>query len=188
MKTMISVALAAVLIAGPVALAQAANAETAAATTPAQAGMPLSRADRRFVEKASKAGITEVDAAQLALQQSKRHDVKSFAQHMIDDHSKANQQLQQIATSEGADAALAAPGSDAKALSKLRVKSGAVFDDDYIAGQRRAHKEAIALFSHEAKKGQDEALRTFAAQTLPTIQDHYKMITMLADGAATSAQ
>src|SRR4051794_17879663 len=49
--------------------------------------------DEQFTKLASAAGMAEVNLSQLALQRATRAEVKEFAQHMIDDHSKANTQL-----------------------------------------------------------------------------------------------
>ena len=45
--------------------------------------------DMSFVRKAAVAGMTEVQASKLALEKSTDANVKSFAQHMVDDHTKA---------------------------------------------------------------------------------------------------
>jgi putative membrane protein len=60
-------------------------------------GMNLSRAEKDFVDKAAAGGMFEVQVAQLALQKSQSSTVKSFAQRMVDDHTKVNDQLKQIA-------------------------------------------------------------------------------------------
>ena len=141
----------------------------------AQAANP-SRADKHFVTAAGGAGLAEVQAAQLATQKSGRQDVKDFAQRMITDHTKAGDQLKQIADSEGLSLPTAPGKGDTKAIAKLQGESGAAFDADYIKGQRSAHNKAVKLFSKESASGQDATLKSFAGQTLPTLQDHQKMI------------
>jgi putative membrane protein len=42
------------------------------------------------------------------------------------------------------------------------------------------HEEAIALFSNEARFGQDDALKNWAAKTLPTLREHLNMARRLA--------
>lgn len=43
-----------------------------------------------FVDDATQGGITEVEAGKLALEKSSAADVKTFAQHMVTDHTKTN--------------------------------------------------------------------------------------------------
>ena len=45
--------------------------------------------------------MMELEAANLILQKSKNAEVKDFAQMMITDHTKANAELQKLATLKG---------------------------------------------------------------------------------------
>ena len=64
-------------------------------------GDTLSRTDHTFVTKAAEGGRMEVELAQQALQKASRPEVKDFAQHLIDDHTQANNELMEIAGSKG---------------------------------------------------------------------------------------
>jgi len=59
------------------------------------------KADATFVEEAYVNAQTEVRLSQLAVRQSSDPAVKQFAQQMIDDHTKANDALKQVAESKG---------------------------------------------------------------------------------------
>jgi putative membrane protein len=120
-----------------------------------------------------------VNDAQLALEKASRQDVKDFAQRMVQDHTKANDQLKSIASSKGITLPARPSASDRKKTDALQKLSGAKFDRQYIEGQRAAHKQAVALFSGESKNGKDSELKSFASQTLPTLEDHLKMITAM---------
>jgi putative membrane protein len=39
----------------------------------------------------------------------------------------------------------------------------------------RVHEADIAAFRREASDGKDASIKSFAAQTLPTLEDHLKM-------------
>jgi putative membrane protein len=54
------------------------------------------------------------------------------------------------------------------------VLTGDTYDKSYIKGQIKAHHEAIALFKKEIAGGQDADAKSFAQQTLPTLQQHLK--------------
>lgn len=162
-----------------VAQAQAPTAPSSppAASAPASTSVP--RADRNFATKAAAAGMAEVDDAQIALKNAHRQDVKDFAQRMVDDHTKANDQLKSIAAGEGITLPTSETSSDQKKTDALQKLSGAKFDRTYIREQRTAHKQAVALFTKESKSGKDSQLKSFAGQTLPILQDHLKMITAM---------
>jgi putative membrane protein len=46
------------------------------------------------------------------------------------------------------------------------------FDARWTAEMIAGHERAVALFSAEAKSGEDQDLRQFARDTLPTIEHH----------------
>jgi putative membrane protein len=142
----------------------------------AQSKSDLSSTDRSFATKAAGASMAEIAEAQIAALKSNRQDVKEFAQRMIADHSKANDQLKQIADANGLTLPTEPPKSDAVKANTLSAMSGARFDQTYIKDQRAAHKDAVALFTRESKNGKNPALKGFAAQTLPTLKDHKQMI------------
>ena len=171
------------------ALAQATNpagmtgpSPTPAAATPQSPGnpaaarnaapAPLDAADRAFVEKASAAGMAEVQAAQLAQTKSKSDDVKGFAQHMVDDHTAAGEKLKTIAQADGVQAPDNLDAKDQKQIDALQRLNGAAFDKRYVEDQTAAHKEAVALFEKEAKSGGNAQLKQFAVDTLPTLKQH----------------
>jgi putative membrane protein len=161
-----------------VAYAQSSGAPSApppvAAAPTATTSVPS--ADRSFATKAAQAGTAEINDAQTALKISSRQDVKDFAQRMVRDHTKAADQLKSVASGEGVTLPSGESKADQKQSDALQKLTGAKFDRQYILGQRKAHKEAVALFSTESKSGKDSQLRSFAGQTLPTLQDHLKMI------------
>lgn len=134
----------------------------------------LSHADKKFVDEAAMAGMAEVQAAQLALQKGSSDDVKQYAQHMIDDHTKANDQLKQIAQQKGVQLPTEMDRHHKSEMNKLNKLSGAEFDKAYLKGEVGDHKKVVSLFEKEAKNGKDADLKQFASQTVPTLQDHLK--------------
>ena len=60
----------------------------------------LSAQDETFMREAAQGGLAEVQDAQLAQQKAASAEVKQFAGRMITDHTKANNDLQQIAQSK----------------------------------------------------------------------------------------
>lgn len=133
-----------------------------------------SKATTEFLKNAGIGGKFEVDSSKVALDKAQNPDVKAFAQQMVDDHSKANDELKSTAANEGLEDKIPAE-LDAKhqaALEKLEAAPAESFDKEYIKAQNDAHKEAVAAFSKYSKSGDNKALKDFATNTLPSLQEH----------------
>ncbi len=122
-------------------------------------------------------GDAEVDLGKLAGGKAKSNAVKDFARHMVDDHTKANTQLQGLAKANRADQPRgAASDPDAAAVrAQLNKMSGADFDTAYIAAQVGDHQKTVQLLEHEIGSGQDQKVKDYAKETLPTVMRHLEM-------------
>jgi predicted outer membrane protein len=78
-------------------------------------------ADTRFMKAAAEGGLAEVALGQLAVEKASSGDVKKFGQRMVDDHSKANEQLKQLAAQKNVRL-LASCRADAEQASKGRCQ------------------------------------------------------------------
>ena len=65
-------------------------------------------------------------------------------------------------------------------LEQLQSAEGEAFDQAYLTAQVAAHDEAVALFETFSTEGEESALRAFAAETLPTLQEHQAAVHELA--------
>jgi putative membrane protein len=139
----------------------------------------LSGSDRSFVATAAEAGTAEVAMAKVARERAASSAVSSFAARMIDDHGKANQELQKIATSKGLSPSDKLSASDRSAMKMLQGASGRAFDQKYVHLQLAAHEQAVALFEGEAENGQDADLKAFADSTLPILRSHLQHVRTL---------
>ena len=92
-----------------------------------QAGQP-SPVDRMFVGKAMQGGLAEVQLGQLTLQKSTNPQVKEFAQRMIDDHTKLNEQMKPVAQQLGVTVPDQISKNDRKTIAKLHGLSGPAYD------------------------------------------------------------
>src|ERR1700730_8279725 len=57
--------------------------------------------DQDFVRMASSDGLAEIDLGRMAMEQATNPEIKRFAQRVIDDHTKANQELNRTANKMG---------------------------------------------------------------------------------------
>lgn len=174
------------------ALAQEAAAPAAqppAAASDSAADMTNVTSPQDFADKAGVANMFEIESSKVALEKATSDDVKNFAQKMIDDHTKAGDDMKAAADSQGG---ITVPteldDAHQQMLDQLNNASGDDFDQTYIQMQTDAHKQAVALFDAYSKNGEDGALKDFAAKTLPTLQQHYDMVQQLGNGAMGSNQ
>lgn len=146
----------------------------ALAANQASAAQP-SQPDKTFAAKAAQGGLAEVEVGQMAQQKAALPEVKQFGETLVTDHTQANQELQQIAQSEGI-ALPTQPSSNQQAESrKLQKLSGKKFDRTFVKDEIKDHRKDIAEFQNEAQSGTDPALKAFAQKTLPVLQKHLQM-------------
>lgn len=152
---------------------------SASATTTGESGgtvSNLSTSDKEFVTSAGMAGLAEVQMGNLAVQKAQSAEVKAFAQRMVTDHSKANEELKQLATVKGIALPAELAGDPQKGLEHLAMLSGTEFDNAYMQHMVADHQNAVALFQ-KAAAAQDTDLKGFAVRTLPTLEEHLRMAT-----------
>ena len=135
-----------------------------------------SASDKTFVTKAAVGGMAEVELGKLAQQKAASDQVKQFGSHMVDDHTKVNDELKQIAGAKNVALPTSLDAKHQAAMAKLQKLSGASFDRAYMAEMQKDHKETIALFERESRSGKDADLKGFATKTLPNLKDHLKMV------------
>lgn len=146
-----------------------------AVLAPAFAANDTMKKDRHFAMEAAQGGMMEVDLGQLATQKAASQAVKDFGQRMVTDHSKANTQLQQIASQKGMSLPTALPADMKQERDKLAGLSGAAFDQMYMSHMVKDHEKDVKEFEMEAEKGADPAIRSFARETLPTLRQHLEL-------------
>jgi putative membrane protein len=159
--------IAAIAVAG---LCLVANA-TAADETKTSTESKLSANDKKFVKKAYKGGMTEVEISKTAKEKAKNDATKDVAEHMITDHGKANDRLMEIAKEENLDLS--------KVTAKPAKMTGDDFDKEYLTMLKKDHETTIAMFEKEANDAgakEDSDVVKFAKDTLPTLKDHLKMV------------
>jgi len=135
---------------------------------------------RQFVMQAASSGMAEVQLGQLATERGASAEVKQFGQRMVDDHTKANQELLTLAQAKNIPVATEIDQQHQTMADTLATLEGAAFDRAYMTGQVADHEQAVRLFTTAATDGQDADVKAFAAKTLPTLQEHLHMAQALA--------
>jgi putative membrane protein len=139
-------------------------------------GVHMNAADHKFVTDAAEGGMAEVQLGQLAVSKASNADVKNFGQRMVDDHTKAGDQLKSVAAGQGITLPTSIGAKNQATYDRLNKLSGAAFDKAYVDQMVKDHEMDVREFEHESQSGGDAALKSFAGQTLPTLQEHLRMI------------
>ncbi len=136
----------------------------------------LKSRDTAFALNVAQGGAAEVKLGKLAADKASDRDVKAFGQQMVDDHTKANDQLASVCHQENMTLPSGMTAKDEAQYNRLQNLSGAAFDKAYVADMLRDHEAAVKEFQKEARAGKDSTLKNFAAQTLPVLQGHLEKI------------
>jgi putative membrane protein len=138
--------------------------------------------DRKFVMEAASGGLMEVALGKIAATNAASAQVKEFGRMMVTDHTKANTELKAVAAQKSITISSTPMEKHQKHIDELKAKKGADFDKAYVDMMVDDHKEDIEKFKDEANKGNDAAVKAFAAKTLPVLQKHLDHIQKIEDG------
>ncbi|MET0625853.1 MAG: DUF4142 domain-containing protein [Pyrinomonadaceae bacterium] len=141
-------------------------------------------ADARFVMFAAMGGMAEVEMGRLAVQKGASEDVRQFGQRMIDDHTRANEELMRIVSPKGMQPPATLDAKHQAAMQKMSALSGERFDREYAKMMVGDHKKTVSEFQKEADRGADAEIKAFAAAQLPALQEHLRMAQRLNDKMA----
>ncbi|WP_341991124.1 DUF4142 domain-containing protein [Azorhizobium sp. AG788] len=131
-----------------------------------------------FLETAAISNLFELETSKLALARTQSPQIRAFADMMVEDHTKIAARLKRAAADAKGDFTFptALDGEHASLLEKLRAASGPAFDALYVQIQTTAHQQAVGLFGAFANDGDQTALKAFAAETLPIMQNHLAQV------------
>jgi len=132
--------------------------------------------DLDFMNQAAPGSMAEVELGRLAASQGMSKEVKTFGQKMVEDHSKANQELMQVAQQKKVKLSSDLMPTHQETMEKLSKLKGAEFDRAYVKAMVEDHEKDVAAFDATAKNGVDADVKAFAAKTLPTLRMHLEMI------------
>src|SRR5579872_699543 len=176
-------ALGAALASLPLAL----MAQTSSKPSPSTPEGRISPADKKFVVQAAQGGMAEVELGKLATEKASSDEVKKFGQRMVDDHTKAGDQLKELASSKGIQVPDKLSPKDQMTKDRLSKLSGEQFDKAYMSDMVKDHTQDVSEFKRESASGKDADVKNFASATLPTLQDHLRQAKELAPSSRSAS-
>lgn len=141
-------------------------------------------AARDFMKEAFMANEFTIAASQLAATQGESPDVKAAAQTVLDNGLKTRTAM--VAAIQGSTSDMHFDQNftddyNAK-LGELKAARGADFDSKYVADQGEVNDKAETVFQAYATTGTDEAVKTFASNTLPALAANGDKLDSVAQG------
>jgi putative membrane protein len=148
---------------------------------PAQAAaqQALLAADSSFIATAGSLGLLQVKLGKLAQEKGSSPTVKDFANRMVADYSKANEEL----AAGAKQAAFAAPvmlRAHQQVFDLFSRTGRSSFDKKFMAEMVKQDADAVRLFQQEAESGRVASLKRLASEMLPTVQRHLSLATQTA--------
>lgn len=132
-------------------------------------------ADRAFVMKTAMANNYELASARLAQRMTTAAEDQTYAQQIIDDHTKVGDQLK-AAVAEAAPSVTLPTGTDAKGTARLAKleKAGPRFAATYRQQMIASHQEIHDMFqSYIVRTSVNAGVKSVIAGAQPTVVMHW---------------
>ena len=151
---------------------------------PARTASAVSSRDKSFLEDAAKGGLFEVMLGKLAIERASSPAVRQFGERMVRDHSKANKELQALASERGITLPTKPGIGQTLSYKRLEMLHGRQFDRAYAKAMQKDHDADMKTFDKALNGADDPDVRAFASKTYITIHQHDQMAYGLSSSAA----
>jgi putative membrane protein len=138
--------------------------------------------DSEFMTKAASGGMLEVELGKVVAQRATTAEAKQFAQQMVTDHTKANNELKALAAKKDIKLPASLGDDQKKVYDEVLTEKGAKLDQKYVSEMVDDHEEDVKEFQEASTKAGDPEVKALAAKTLPMLQMHLTMIKKIQAG------
>ena len=128
--------------------------------------------DAEFAVEAADAGMLEVQLGTLAATKASSPQVKQYAQMMVDDHTKANNELKALAQQKNITLPTTLSNENQRRYDNFNEKTGEDFDKEYVDQMVKDHRDVIDDFEKQAENGNDPELKSWASSKLTALRHH----------------
>jgi putative membrane protein len=131
-----------------------------------------------FIEEAAEGQQVEIALGQLAIEQAGDEQVKRFGSLMVEDHQKAKQEVEQLASKEGVQLPTQLAGKHKQ--DRFSRLSGKEFDQAYMTSMLRDHRKDVKEFEQGVHALKNPLVREWAERTLPVLKQHLQKAQQIA--------
>jgi len=148
----------------------------------------LSDSDKNFLMKAEKDNIAEQEIGRFAAAKTQNKDVKDYGEMLVEDHTKALNDLVDLMNKKGMAQPNGLPKVEHDAMSKLNGLSGPDFDREFLNLMVEDHQKAVSEFRQEKDMAQDKDVKSYADHVLPVLEKHMQKAQELQRNLASSSE
>ena len=141
---------------------------------------PKTAGDKLFVLHAGLGNQLEVSLAQLAQTKAQSSEVKQAAQHILQDHQKAQQELQQVASKVGVQIPQGLPAMKQQEMQILAALPAEEFEKSYTCMMQADHAKDILDYRSQSQTAKNEDVKRYASNQLSALQQHAQMLNQAA--------
>jgi putative membrane protein len=132
--------------------------------------------DAQFATHIAQANMAEVALGKLAQEKSQSDDIKQFAQKMVDEHTKAEQDLEGIASKNNLTLPQEMSAQQKTQVGRLSKLSVPQFDSAYMRTMVMDHTRVSNALQYESYKvSANTDLKDYATRMYPSVSDHLTM-------------
>lgn len=129
-----------------------------------------------FVTRASMGNLFAIAESQLALGRADDPELKHFAQQLIEEHKKAESELEAAADGPGARAPTTLDADHEARMTALQGRSGADFEKAYLEDQGENHSNLLTFYADYMLLGDDAKLKPLAIRLISITERQLKNV------------
>jgi putative membrane protein len=152
------------------------NADTTVTTAKGVGGEQRPAFDSEFMTKAASGGMLEVQLGQQVAQKATTPEAKQFAQQMVTDHTKGNNELKALAAQKNITLPTTLGEDQQKIYDDVLAEKGADLDKKYVSAMLTDHQEDIKEYQGAVTQSSDTDIKAYAQKNLPMLQMHLGML------------
>jgi putative membrane protein len=108
----------------------------------------------------------------LAADHASAEGIKDYAEMLVTDHTNDYTQLSMAASKSNLEIPKGLDAAHDKMIAPFEKLKGIAFDHRYIQEMVAGHTKAVQVYNKQASDAQSADLKTYASQTLATLQKH----------------
>jgi putative membrane protein len=127
-------------------------------------------ADAYFVREVAQDNNMQIQLAQIARQKAKDKQVRQYAERMIADHTRLQNQWSTMASKNGMSGKAGLGPRHREKIEQLQKMSGKNFDKAYMILMIQQHQDEVSYWQNEGRDSQSAEVRRLVNAGLPTLE------------------
>jgi putative membrane protein len=132
----------------------------------------LSSRDRRFIRKAAEGAYFEIAAGRMAATKGATAEVQALGTRLAADHTAGLTAIVALAETYAVHLPDTMSDEQQDVLDRVARRDGLRFDDAFTELAKKDHRQDLAAFRRQVRKGRNAEVRAFAEATIPVLKGH----------------